>query len=46
MKVRYESVSEFLKRGGKITVVEPKRARGAQKKPTIKVPSRFAGLVK
>lgn len=45
-KIKFESVAEFLKRGGKITVVSPRKAHGAQKKVSIKVPGRFAGLVK
>ena len=31
-----ETVQEFLARGGKITMVKPMHAKGAQKKPTIK----------
>ena len=46
MSKQVESVAEFLARGGQITMVKPMKARGAQKKVTIKVPYRFKGLVK
>ena len=40
-----ETVAEFVARGGKVKVAAPHKAYGAQKKVTIKVPSRFYGLV-
>jgi len=45
-QAKFETVAEFLKRGGKVTVAAPRKAYGAQKKAKIKVPSRFMGLVK
>jgi hypothetical protein len=41
----FESVAEFLKRGGKITVARPRHAKNAQKKQQIKVPFRLGKLV-
>lgn len=42
----FETVAEFVKRGGKITVAAPRRAKNAQKKQTIKVPFRIGKLVR
>jgi len=41
----YETVAEFEKRGGKITVAKPRHAKNAQKAQTIKVPFRIGKLV-
>lgn len=41
----FETVAEFLKRGGKITVASPRHAKNAQKKQTIKVPFRMGKLI-
>jgi hypothetical protein len=42
----FETVAEFVKRGGTITVAKPRRAKNAQKKQTIKVPFRIGKLVR
>lgn len=42
--VSFESVSEFLARGGQVTVVAPKKAHGAQKKQMIKRAYRKTGF--
>lgn len=39
-----ETVAEFLARGGKVTIAKPMKARGAQKKVTIKVPYRIGKM--
>ena len=36
-----ETVAEFIARGGKVKVLAPHKAYGAQKKTTIKVPVRM-----
>jgi len=41
----YETVAEFVKRGGKITVAKPHKAHNAQKNQKIKVPFRIGKLV-
>lgn len=38
-------LTDFFKRGGKITVAKPHAARGAQSKQKIKVPHRFMGAL-
>jgi len=40
----YETIAEFLKRGGKIMVAKPHKAFNAQKKQTIKVPFRIGRM--
>lgn len=42
----YETVAEFVKRGGTITVAKPRKACQAQKTQTIKVPFRIGKLVR
>lgn len=42
--VAFESVEEFLARGGQVTVIDPKKAYGAQKKQTIKRAYRKSGF--
>jgi len=42
--MKFETVEEFIKRGGKITVVAPHKALNAQKKQTIKVPFRIGRM--
>lgn len=41
----FETVAEFVKRGGKITVAAPHKALNAQKKQQIKVPFRIGKLI-
>jgi len=41
-KITFESVEEFLARGGKITTVKPAKAYGSQKPQMIKVKNSFS----
>jgi hypothetical protein len=40
----FETVAEFVKRGGTITMAKPHKAFNAQKKQTIKVPFRIGRM--
>lgn len=43
--MQYETVAEFKKRGGTITVVAPRHAKNAQTPQRIKVPFRIGKLI-
>lgn len=41
--MKNETVEEFMARGGRVTMVKPMKARGAQSGQKIKTPMRFMG---